>query len=320
MVQRKNIAAIVNPRAAGGKAAKLWPEISQGLQRHFGPVTTRFTESTGGGIPLTRELLRQGSELIIAVGGDGTINEVANGFLALDEPVKRDACLGILPLGTGGDFQRTLGISSDPREAIDVLVTGVPLWIDVGKATFAGLDGSAQKRYFVNLTSFGMGGEVASRAKNFLSPLSGSAAFLWATFRVFLGYRGRRVQVELEGAEEPLSFVVTNVAIGNGRYHGGGMHPCPTAVPNDGIFEVTVIDYLNMFELVRDIRVLYSANVYRHPKVHHYRARRIVAKAEELTRLELDGEPLGALPLEATVLPARLPVLVPSSSPLLGRR
>ena len=96
------------------------------------------------------------------------------------------------------------------------------------------------------------------------------------------------------------------------------MHPCPTAVLNDGILEVTVIEYLHLFELARDIRILYSANVYRHPKVHHLRGRRIVARAEEPTLIEIDGEPLGALPLEVTIAPGRLLVVVPRSSPLLA--
>ena len=96
------------------------------------------------------------------------------------------------------------------------------------------------------------------------------------------------------------------------------MHPCPTAALNDGILEVTVIEYLNPFELARDIRILYSDNVYQHPKVHHLHGRRIVARAEEPTLVEIDGEPLGALPLEVTIAPSRLPVVVPKSSPLLA--
>ncbi len=317
MPQAKKIAAVVNPRSAGGKTAKRWPQISQALERRLGSVTTRFTESRGYAIALARELLQQGFDLIIAVGGDGTINEVANGLLQDDEATRLNACLGILPLGTGGDFQRTLGISSKVEESIEILATGVPLQIDMGKAAFLGNDGSTQNRYFVNLVSFGMGGDVASRAQNLLSPLGGKVAFLWATLGAFLRYRGRRVRLKLDGAEDPLSFFITNVAVGNGRFHGGGMHPCPTAVLNDGVFEVTVIDYLNAFELIRDLPVLYSDNVYRHPKTHHFRARHIVAEADEPTRIEVDGEPLGTLRLEITVLPQRLPVLVSRSSPLL---
>jgi YegS/Rv2252/BmrU family lipid kinase len=318
MTSPKRIAAVVNPRSTGARTGKPWSEILHALEKHVAPITTRLTEASGHGIALARELLQEGFDLVIAVGGDGTINEVANGFLQDDNPIRPDACLGILPMGLGGDFQRTLGISSRIDEAIKILVTGVPLPIDVGKATFLGMGGATQTRYFINLVSFGMGGDVASRCKNLLSPVSGTAAFLWATFSTFLGYRGRRARMRLDKSEDWQSVFITNIAVGNGRYHGGGMQPCPTAILNDGIFEVTVIDYLSMFELIRDVRVLYSDNVYRHPKVHHFRAREIQAESDELTRLEIDGEPLGSLPLEIRVLPARLPVIVPHSSPLLA--
>jgi len=314
MAQGKKIAAVVNPRSAGGKTARRWPGIRESLKRRVGPVTERFTEASGAAIGAARELLNEGFDLIIAVGGDGTINEVANGFIRDDRPIRPEACLGLLPLGTGGDFQRTLGIGPRAEEAIEVLATGEPLRIDVGKASLQGSDHTPLSRYFVNLTSFGMGGEVALRAHSAPRYWGGTFAFLWATFRTFLGYRGRRVRMELDGGSGQLSSFVTNVAIGNGGYHGGGMHPCPTAVLNDGVLEVTLIEYLSLFELARDIRILYSENIYRHPKVHHYRARKILAEADSPTQVEVDGEPLGMLPLEIEVLPERLPVIAPRSS------
>jgi len=319
MVPEKKIAAVVNPRSAGGRTARRWPEIRAALKKRLGPVTERFTESSGAATAMARELLEQGFDLIIAVGGDGTVNEVANGFIRDDRAIRPEACLGLLPLGTGGDFQRTLGISPRAEEAIEILATGQPLRIDLGKATLQGPDHAPLSRYFVNLASFGMGGEVALRAHSAPRYLGGTFAFLWATFRAFLSYRGRRVRIELDGEPGRLSAVVTNVAIGNGRYHGGGMHPCPTAVLNDGVLEVTLIEYLSLFELARDIRILYSENIYRHPKVHHYRARKILAEADSPTQVEVDGEPLGTLPLEVEVLPERLSVIAPRSSRPLAR-
>jgi YegS/Rv2252/BmrU family lipid kinase len=295
----------VNPRAAGGKSAKRWPRVAKRL----GDVTTHFTESSGHATVLARELLEQGFELIIAAGGDGTTNEVANGFFRDDLPIRPTACLGVVPLGTGGDFQRTLGIST-PEQAIKVLTNGVALPMDVGKAVFRAHDGSTQSRYFVNLVSFGMGGEVAARAKNFLMPLGGTVAFLYATLVVFLSYRAKQVALRLDDAGQ-LGFSITNVAVGNGRYHGGGMHVCPKAVLDDGLFEVTVIDRLGMLELLRDLPVLYSDDIYVHPKTHHFRAWKVTAEAAEPTRIEIDGEPLGTLPLEVTMLPRALRVMVP---------
>src|SRR5262249_21508808 len=174
-------AVIVNPRSASGRTARRWPEVAAALEARLGAIETRFTKRPGHAIEIARELLAQGFDPIVAAGGDGTINEVANGFLENEEPVRPGARLGILPLGTGGDFRRSLGISREIPEAIEAIARGVSLPIDIGKAAFRGASGGSKTRNFVNLLSFGMGGEVASRAKNLLNPLGGSAAFLYAT-------------------------------------------------------------------------------------------------------------------------------------------
>ncbi len=310
--------AILNPRAAGGKAARLWPQIKQALEGQLGAaVDVRFTDYPKHAALLAREALRAGCELLIAVGGDGTVNEIANGFLRNDEAVHPGAKLGFIPIGTGGDLQRTLAIPSDTQKAAAIVAAGAPLTIDIGKAQLVGHDGQPVERYFVNLLSFGMGGDVSVRAKNFLSPFGGKIAFLYATFTVFLSYRGKRVRLTLDGEALPEEFLITNIAVGNGCYHGGGMRPCPRAVLTDGLLEITTIDRLTTYEFVRDLPVLYSDNIYQHPKVRHFRASRIRAESPETTRVEVDGEALGRLPLEISLLPRRLPILVASDSPLL---
>ncbi len=302
---------IVNPHSAGGRTGRLWPAISDCLARHLGPVEIRFTEAPGHASSLARELIERGCQRIIAAGGDGTISEVASGFLKDDQPLNPDACLGIVPLGTGGDFIRSLKIPRGPGDAIQAIADGAALRIDVGKAHFQGDGGAPQSRYFVNLLSFGMGGEVATRSRNWLNPLGGRVSFLYATAAAFLRYDMKTVRLRLDGNADALSFSVYNVAVGNGRFHGGGMQACPAAVLNDGLLDVTIIENMGRFQAIRDFRILYSDNVYRHPRVKHLRARTLHAEADEPVRIEIDGEPLGALPLEVTVLPRRLPVLVP---------
>jgi YegS/Rv2252/BmrU family lipid kinase len=251
-------------------------------------------------------------ETILAIGGDGTLNEVVNGFFRQDRPLSPGARLAYLPIGTGSDFQRTLQLPTDPQGVAAAVAGSDTFLIDIGKVTLIGDDGESLARYFANLTSFGMGGDVSIHAKhNWLTGASGKAAFFWATFAVFLRYRGKRVRLRIDEQPQERVFEATNIAIGNGRYHGGGMHPCPLATLDDGLLDVTVIERLNMFELIRDIRVLYSDDVYRHPKVHRFQGRRIEAASDEPVRAEVDGEPLGRLPLQADVLPRVLRLAVP---------
>ena len=303
--------AILNPRAAGGKTARWWPRYASVIAGRLGGLETLRTERPGHATELARLALESGVETVIAVGGDGTVNEVVNGFFADDKPVRAGARLGYIPMGTGGDFQRTVQLPTDPQAAADCLAGGKVWPIDVGKIRLTGHDGEPVERYFVNLASFGMGGDVSIKAKNcWATKIHGKLAFLWATFAVFFQYGGKTVSLRLDdGAEQ--TFTITNIALGNGRYHGGGMHPCPLGKLDDGLLEVTTIDRLSMFELIRDIRVLYSENLYVHPKTKHFRARKVVAESEEITRIEVDGEALGRLPLEATVLPRALGLIVP---------
>ena len=137
---------------------------------------------------------------------------------------------------------------------------------------------------------------------------------------MFLTYRGKHVRLALDGETLPEEFLITNIAVGNGCYHGGGMRPCPHAVLTDGLLEITTIDRLTTYEFLRDLQVLYSDNIYQHPKVRHFRARRIRAESPETTRIEVDGEALGRLPLEISLLPRRLPILVAGDSPLLREK
>lgn len=289
-------AAIVNPRSATGKTGRLWPELATRLPA----LDVRFTTHPRHATELARECLREGYDRIIAVGGDGTINEVVNGFLVDGQPINRDAVLAILPLGTGSDFQKSLGIGG-LADAIQLIDQPHPGAIDIGKVEYQSPEGRREWRYFVNVVSFGMGGEVAARAKNVVSKVSGKGAFLMATAQVFLAYQPKTAELTVDGhAHGP--FTITNIAIGNGRYHGGGMHVCPKALLDDGELEVTVIEALSSYELIRDIKVLYSPNLYVHPKTHHLRGSRISAHSHQTVSIEVDGEPLGALPLEFSVV------------------
>jgi YegS/Rv2252/BmrU family lipid kinase len=313
----RKIAVILNPAAAGGRAGRQWPRFEGLLSQRIGAFETLRTRRTEEATELARRSLQEGYDLIVVVGGDGTVNEVVNGFFQDGRLVRPGATLGFLPIGTGGDLQRTLQIPVDPGGAFDVLLNGARLDLDVARARLSGYDGLPVERLFVNLLSFGMGGEVSVRAKSFPRWIGGKGAFLGATLLVFLGYRGKPVRLTIDGKPLPETFVVTNVALGNGRFHGGGMLPCPRAVMNDGLLEVTTIDRLGMWELLRDLPVLYSGEIYSHPKVRHFRAKTIGAESPEITRAEVDGEALGTLPLEVEILPERLPILIPRESPLL---
>lgn len=301
--------AVLNPQAGGGRARRKRAELERLLREKLEQPEMLLTERPNHATELTRQALAAGADLVIAVGGDGTINEVVNGFFDGGQAVNPAAALAVAPIGTGGDFQRTARLPTDLGEAAARIAGGKRRPIDAARLRLTGHDGQPVERWFVNLASFGMGGEVSTRAKrNFLTPISGRAAFLWATFAVFLRYAGKTVRLTLDD-RPPEEFAVTNVAVGNGEYHGGGMHPCPLARLDSGALEVTVIDRLTMYEFLRSIPVLYSDDIYSHPKAHRFRARRIVAESDQSVCAEVDGEALGTLPLEAQIVPAAIDLI-----------
>ncbi|MEZ5400253.1 MAG: diacylglycerol kinase family lipid kinase [Bryobacteraceae bacterium] len=298
-------AAIVNPTSGGGRAGREWASIAARLDDG---VETHFTKAPGDATGIVRDRLARGVRRIVAVGGDGTVNEVINGFFEAGRAILGDAELAVIPIGTGGDFRRTLGISGID-DALALLQSGAPATpADAGHVAYRTRAGQTADRYFANLVSFGMGGEVAARAKNFFQVFGGKAAFMYSTVEVALAYRARKVALRVDD-EDCGEHSILNVAVGNGRYHGGGMHVCPRAAIDDGAFDVTVIAGMPLPQLVRDMPVLYSGDIYRHPKTQRFQGRRIEAASEETVSIEVDGEPLGILPVTLDVLPAAFRLL-----------
>jgi len=296
--------AIVNPRAAGGKTARAWKEIAATL----GPVETRYTEAPNHAATLVREAIGGGARRIIAVGGDGTVNEIANGLIEDGRPFDPRVSLAVMPFGTGGDYRKSLGIR-DVESAVRLIREDAPaLPTDAGRIVYRSHEGTTESRYFVNVVSFGMGGEVAAGARNWFSRFGGKAGFFYSTLRAFFSYQAQTVELTVDGERAPLRPAM-NIAVGIGRYHGGGMHVCPRARLDDGLLEITKIRQLPFWELLRDIHVLYSDNIYAHKKVRHFRGKSIRASASGRVAIEVDGEPLGCLPVEIDVLPGVLSVV-----------
>lgn len=264
---------------------------------------------------MAARLAREGFQRVIGLGGDGTVHELVNGLVAADSPVNPETSLGILPVGTGSDLQRSLGIPRDLEKALEIIRAGRKAMLDVGKISYEAAHGQRQSRYFVNLASMGIGGEVAARAHNPAARLGGKAGFFWATVRTIVTFRGKPVRLWIDDDAQPRSFRVLNVAVGSGRYHGGGMYVCPRAWMDDGWLDVTVIEQLGLWILLRDIRYLYSGSIYDHPRCHFLPARCLRLEADEETRIEVDGEPLGRLPVEIHIVPRCLKVLVPAGCP-----
>ncbi|MEZ4399732.1 MAG: diacylglycerol kinase family lipid kinase [Kofleriaceae bacterium] len=307
------VVVIANPKSQGGSLGRRWPELADHIRRVV-PFEDALTTGPGDATRLAREAIAAGAEVVVAVGGDGTINEVANGWF--DDGVARptSAALGVLPFGTGGDFVRTLGIPKDFARACAVLAADHRRTIDVGRIDFATRTGGTGVRMFVNIASFGMSG-LTDRLVNQSKKRLGALSFYAATTRAMLQYDNQRVRMSFDDRPaDGKDLTINTVAIANGRFFGGGMMIAPAAELDDGRFDVVALGDMSMTDFVLKSRRLYNGTHLDLPKVSHRRAevvRAEPASRDQVVELDVDGETPGVLPATFRIVPRALAVITP---------
>jgi YegS/Rv2252/BmrU family lipid kinase len=304
---------VVNPKSQGGRLGKRWPEIADTLQRAF-PFDDVHTQRAGHATELVRDALRGGAERIVAIGGDGTINEVVNGFFDNGTPIAPQASFALIPFGTGGDFRRTMRVPLEIKDAAAVIASNFRKHIDVGKLELTQREGGRVTRMFANIASFGVSG-VVDRLVNESGKKLGRLSFMLATARATWAYKNQRVQMIFDGdTAGRVEATVNCVAIANGRYFGGAMMVAPNAEVDDGQFDVIAMGDFGFGDLVKSGRRLYKGTHLAMDKVTTRRARIVEAETVEpgaVVELDVDGKALGLLPARFELLPAALWMVVP---------
>lgn len=308
--------AIVNPYSGSGRASRRWPALEGQLRRALAPrgeLDVAFTEAPRHATQLAREAIERGVRTVISAGGDGTLSEVVAGVLESGAAAQTD--LGLIPLGSGGDFPRTLGLSSDPRAAIDVIEDGYVKNIDAGRIRHIDTDGKANSGFFVNEASVGISAEVAVYVDSASKRLGGTAAFAQGAVRGIVAFRPNPVRVRVDG-EVVFEGEVTLVSVSNGRYFGGAMKIAPGAALDDGVFDVVIGARFSKLQLLfRLLPSLYRGSHLGYPGVSIHRGSRVELESLEddsrSGQVEADGELLGYLPAHIELLPQALRMLSP---------
>jgi diacylglycerol kinase (ATP) len=288
---------ICNPSAGGGGARRALPEVRSHLEARDLEYEVWFTERRGHASELTRQALSQGCRFVVAVGGDGTIHEVANGLIEDDRPAQGEAVMGVVAAGTGADFIKTFGIPAMPGHAVAHLDGGEAFPIDIGKVTY--IDGQASAtRYFVNVAEVGLGAEVVARASalpRWLGPTLYMVAF-WLTLP-----RYRSAQVTVDLVDRRYEGPMNNLVVANGQFFGGGMKIAPRAAPTDGVFDIQ-IEHASKREEIAVMPKVFRGEHVPHPDILEAKRVRISIEAMRALRIEADGELLGRTPATFEVL------------------
>ena len=300
---------VVNPSSRRGGIRRRWAGLERRLRAALGPIEVERTSGPGTARRLAREGARAGVQRLVVAGGDGTLSEVVSGLLAAGRGDRVE--IGVLPLGTGSDLARSLGVAGSPRSAIEVLARGVARTIDAGRVEYTDRDGQPAATWFVNIASFGVSARVVERVNRAPKGLAGRASFGLATLPALAAYRCQPVTLRVDDEcvhEGPLVLG----AVANGRFFGGGMQVAPRARLDDGLLDVVVVPELSKLGLLRRLPSLYRGTHLDGTTARLHRGKEVFAEAEgEAVCLEVDGELVGRLPARFGVVPAALRVLGP---------
>jgi YegS/Rv2252/BmrU family lipid kinase len=296
---------VANPASRGGTTRRRFEALLPRVREALGACDVEWTRGPRDAERIAREGVRAGVERVVVAGGDGTLSEVATGILAAD--LGHYAELALLPLGTGGDLRRTLGIPADVDAALASIAKGERRTLDAGRARYRDRDGREASVFFVNIASLGISGlttELVNRAPKILG---GRVSFLVGTLRSIVSYRALPVRLRLDGESVHEGPLVLATAA-NGRFFGGGMQVAPEARPDDGLLDVIVIPGFSKLRLLAELPRIYRGS---HPGVAGVLSLRgRILEAEPLSPeppwVEIDGEPLGRLPARFEVLPGAL--------------
>jgi diacylglycerol kinase (ATP) len=301
-----NTVFLVNPASGNGATGKRWPELAHRAAQLGLEGTTLLSERPGHLIELAGEAARDGAELVVSVGGDGTLNEVVNGLVRAGASTE----LATIPLGTGMDFVRTYKIPTRFDDAVRTALEGTTRTIDVGRVSYREWSGAEGERYVANVGSVGMSAAVAQRANGMSKALGGKATFFYALVRVFFEWENSVVSVQLD--DERREARMHDVIVANGQWHGGAMLLAPEAQPDDGLFDVVLIGDVTKRDFVTTAPKIYKGTYLAHPKVELLRSRTVAVEAPERLPIELDGEQVGTTPVRFEIVPAAVRVRVPA--------
>jgi diacylglycerol kinase (ATP) len=289
---------IVNPTAGAGKAAKIWPQIHNWLKNSGLSFDYELTEAPGHAVELAKAAVENGYEMVVSVGGDGTINEIVNGLY--ESGNIKDIMLGIISTGTGSDYIRSVGLPRHFKEACQLLMNPRKQFVDLGVTEYT-INGRKAKRLFVNCAGLGLDAEIVKATTKRLKTLGGKSSYLVGLLTTFLLFHNINLSLILDGKKE--DYKGCTILVCNGKYAGGNMLVAPHADPMDGFFDVMIIRELSKLDLLWSLPRIYRGTHLTHPKVTIKRVRDLYIDSTEPISIQTDGELLGEAPAHFRVLP-----------------
>ena len=287
---------IANPMARHGFVGEHWPELSAKIRDALGPVELQLTASRGDGLRIGQEAMARGARTVISFGGDGTHSEIVDAIMQSE--LNKEVTMGILHAGTGGDFRRMIPGAEEIETGCAVIREKPAVPIDIGWVQYVHDEGHTENRFFLNITSMGMGGLVDRHVAASKSKSSGEAKYFKAVLRANMQYKPAKIRLTIDGKDEG-EHDISNVCVCNGRWAGGSMLFAPEARLADGLFDIVLIRATSTLRGLPIMAGLYKGTHVRSPLVSTYRGNHVkVDMIENTAWMDIDGEAPGVGPAE----------------------
>lgn len=302
----KKIMAVVNPEAAGGKAAKIWLKKSEFFKKEFNNFDEIYTEMAGDAVGIARKAVEEGYDYIMSVGGDGTVNEIINGMLSSK---KKKTKLIIYPLGTGSDLSRALNLPHNIEEFIALVKRENSKSIKAVEAEFLNHQQQREKRYFLNIADCGMGAAVVKKLNKSRKTIDGSLSYLVKIFQTLFNYQNIEMKIE---ADNNLIYQgkLNSAIIAHGNYFGGGIKIAPEADLFSDKLNLVLLKDFSKLGIILNLIKGYKGNHLNHPLVESYLVDKIKISAAEKAELEVDGESIGSSDAEFEISKKEISILI----------
>lgn len=301
--------AVVNPNSGNKRTARDWPNLHRSLVENNIDIEYEYTTSQGEGIALAKQAQISGFKKIIAVGGDGTVNEVLNGLFAEREELLEGTELAILEHGTGSDFVRAFQQKKGIENFIKLLKRNKSIKVDVGKINFHSFKGSHESRYFLNAVNLGIGAEVVHRVNNNSKALGSKLTYFTGTIAALLNFKSIEVSCQLDDGQT-IEGKFKGIIVCNGQYMGGGMHIAPQALTNDGLFDIVFIKDISRLRFLTRFPTIYLGKHISLPEIAVYSSRKLSVITKKQIIFDADGEIPGLSPIDLKIIPSCLTLRV----------
>lgn len=300
---------VVNPAGGAGRVTTVWPQLHKRLKAEKIHFHYEKTAQKGHAIQLIQHAVEEGYQNILAVGGDGTMNEVVNGIFLAGRELHKNTTFALFPVGTGNDWIKTWGISRHIDDWFEMFHAGRTVRQDIGVVNYQ-LEGETKTRYFANVAGLAYDAFVVAFAEGKRVKRWSKIFFLFMVLRCLFMYRYPTVKIESEKVN--YAGKVYTINLGICRYSGGGMQLVPHADPQDGKLALTIAQPISKLGVLLNTWRFYSGTLGNHKKVKQYQVSSASVTDENNTvQIEVDGELLGTCPCSFTILPRALHIIVP---------